>query len=317
MTPREQYLRDATSWSHHNPYTEKPRSGVFCPFSDYEVFPGWQVIIIATTECNASCKHCYLPQKGSFEPKYLKKLIGDLRDYGYSVFLDGAEPLLNRDYLAAYKAADQKFAATNGMVICEKPEYIYELREAGIETLGVSYHFEMHGAFGCIHPRLAETALGIAETANVKGCVMTTITKPFVKNIPQYCEWCVERGFREIRFSNFIAQRRAQRLDRDLILSADDRKFYYEIISQERAKYDEETLKIVSSGSFGDCGSPNVNCTAMRDFVVMTPDYKVYPCRFQTSPGMECGTYRNGFIFTKKYVHLPEHDCASIHLFND
>ena len=317
MTQREQHIFNSTVWSHHHPHVEKLHPTVKSPLLDYELFPGWQIIIMVTSKCNVKCKHCYLPYKGSFNPGELKKIIIGFQHQGYNVYLNGAEPLLNSRYLPAFEAADQKIVMTNGLILCKKPNYIYEISKAGIETIGISYHFDIHSQFSKVPLELAKTALYIAKNAGIRARVMTTITKPYIEKIPEYCAWCVENDFKEIRFTNFITQGRARKMARDLILDADDRKRYYEIITAERDKYPINQLQITSCGSFGACGSPNMTCASMRDFVVLTPEYKVYPCFFQTQPGLECGIYKDGYIFTNKNYKTPEHDCASLHLFND
>ncbi|GEM_PF-2525233 len=313
---RAQYLTAATSWTHHTPFAEQPRTRVPCPYEGYEQYPGWQIIIMPTTVCNAGCKHCYLRNSSSLDPDQLMEMIKNFQSQGYNVYLNGSEPLANPDYLKAFKLADQKIAMTNGEIIYENPPYIYQIADAGIKTLGISYHFDMHKEWSKIPLRLAETALSIAQNAGINARVMTTITKPFIEKIPQYCSWCVERGYPEIRFTNFMSQGRAQTLDRQLILDADDRKRYYEIISEQREKYPIDVLRISSCGSFGACGTPNFSCMAMRDFVVLTPDLKVYPCFFQIEKGMECGVYENGHIFTKIGYTQPQNDCSALRLYN-
>ena len=310
MTERNSYPYSASTWTHHTPYQEKPRPGVYCPYYDYEPFPGWQVVILINSQQNAD------PYQGSFEPNELCKIIKNFQECGYNVLLDGAEPLAKPDFLKAFKEADQKILTTNGMTICERPALIDEIREAGIETLGVYYHFEAQAIFSPVHLGLAKTALKLAENVGIRGRVMTTIIRPNLEKIPDYCAWCVKEGFTEICFTNFIAQDRYSRPEHNVILSEDDRKRYYEIITEQRAKYPEEVLNILSSGTFGVCGSPHMYCTAMRESVVFTPDYKIYPCIHQISPGNECGIYVNGHIFTKKNYPTAEHDCAALHLFN-
>ncbi|MBR3115907.1 radical SAM protein [Candidatus Saccharibacteria bacterium] len=317
MTQREQYLYNASIWTHHHPYIDKPRPAVTSPFSGYEVFPGWQILIMITSECNTRCRHCYLPYEGSFDPDELQNMIAQFQKDGYSVYLNGSEPLLNPEYLPAFQLADQKIVMTNGLVLVQRPEYIREIREAGIGTIGVSYHFDIQTYFSRVSLDVAKRALNIVKDAGIHARVMTTITKPYVDMIPKYCDWCIENGFEEIRFTNFIAQGRAQELDSDLILDLEDRKHYYELITALRAKYSIDELCITSCGSFGDCGSPNMSCMALNDFVILTPDYKVYPCFFQTQPGMECGIYHEGHIYTKTGFKFPRHDCTSLHLFNE
>lgn len=317
MTQREQYLFDSTKWSHGHPYVEKPHPKIDSPDPKYELFPGWQVFIMITSKCNTKCNHCYISYQGSFEPKELINIINGFQKDGYNVYLNGAEPLINPAYLSAFKAADQKIVMTNGLVLYEYPKYIYDIQRAGVETIGVSYHFDIHSYFSKVPLSVARTALYVVKRANMHARVMTTITKPYIDKIPEYCAWCVEYGFKEIRFTNFIAQGKARNLDRDLILNQNDREHYYEVITRERAKYDINELCITSCGSFGNCGSPHMTCAAVRDFVVLTPEYKVYPCFFQAQPGSECGFYQDGHIFTLKNFQSPEHDCASLHLFND
>ena len=314
---REQYLAAATAWTHHHPHIEKPLPKVESPREGYELYPGWQILIMVTSRCNCHCSHCYLPFKGEFDPKELLDVIANFQQQGYNVYLNGAEPLLVPEYLKAFKLADQKIVMTNGLIICEKPTFPYEIREAGIETVGISYHFDIHERFNKKVPlSLAQTALELVELAGMKARVMTTVTRPYLEKIPEYCEWCVKHGFREIRFTNYMSQGRAAAMKDELVLTPDDRKRYYEIITQEREKYPKDVLTITSCGSFGACGTPNISCMAVHDFVVLTPDYKVYPCFFMAQEGRECGFYQDGHIFTKKGIAPYQGDCAALHLFN-
>lgn len=317
MKTREQYLADATSWTHHEPHVEKAPPKVESPIEGYEIYPGWQILIMTTSRCNVQCEHCYIPYTGHFNPDELYDTIKNFQKQGYNVYLNGAEPLIEPGYLRCFRQAGQKIIMTNGMAITCNSQLIYDIRDAGIETVGVSYHFDIHQRFSKVSPSLAEAALKIVELADMKARVMTTITRPFLEKIPEYCAWCVKKGFREIRFTNYMSQGRAKAMKDELALTSDDCKRYYEIISEQREKYPIELLRISSCGSFGACGSPNMTCMAVHDFIVLTPDYKVYPCFFMTEPGRECGFYENGYIFTKKGIMPPRHDCAALHLFND
>ena len=318
MTPREQYLAAATAWTHHHAHVEKAPPQVASPVEGYEIYPGWQILIMTTSRCNTRCEHCYLPFTGQFDPDELYATIQNFQKQGYNVYLNGAEPLMVPEYLKSFRLADQKIAMTNGMVLCDNSQYIYEIRDAGIETLGISYHFDIHKQFSKVSPSLAEAALKITALAGLKARVMTTVTRPYLEKIPEYCAWCVKQGFKEIRFTNYMAQGRAKNMKDELVLTPDDRKRYYEIITEQRMKYPIDELCITSCGSFGACGTPHMSCMAVRDFVVLTPEYKVYPCFFMAQKGMECGFYKDGYIFTKIGC-APEnqHDCYALHLFND
>ena len=314
---REQYLAAATSWTHHHPHAEKAPPQVESPVEGYEIYPGWQILIMTTSKCNARCKHCYIPYEGHFDPDELYDTIRNFQAQGYNVYLNGTEPLLEPRYLRCFKLADQKIVMTNGLAICSNSQYIYDIKEAGIETVGISYHFDAHARFSDVSPYLAEAALKIVDLAGLHARVMTTVTRPYLEKIPEYCAWCVKKGFKEIRFTNYMGQGRAKSMVDEMALTAEDRKRYYEIISEQRKKYPIDLLRISSCGSFGACGSPNMSCMAVRDFIVLTPDLKVYPCFFMTEAGRECGFYKDGYIFTKKDIVLPQHDCAALHLFNE
>ena len=133
--------------------------------------------------------------------------------------------------------------------------------------------------------------------------------------IPEYCSWCYSNGFKNIRFTNFIAQGKAKNL-RELVMTSEDRRRYYEIITDQRKKYPIEQLKIDSCGSFGNCGTPNMSCMALRDFVVLTPDLGVYPCFFLAEHGRECGFYRDGRIWVKTEEPPSADNCLALQTFN-
>ena len=277
----------------------------------YEVYPGRQILIMTTSQCDAPCEHRSVPFVGHFAPDELYEIVQNLQKQGYRVFLDGAEPLVERGYLKSFRLANQKIVSTNGLSIASNSQFVYDIREAGIETVGVSYHFDIQQQLSKVSPSLAEAALKIVELAGMKARVLTTITRPYLEKIPEYCAWCVKNGFREIRFANYISQEGAA-------LSPDDRRRYYEIISEQREKYPVDALRILSCGSFGFCGTFDMTCMAARDCVVLAPDKKVYSCFFQMRPESECGYYKDDQIFVKEKT-VSHYNCSAhcLCLFND
>ena len=303
VTCREQNLTTATATE-----AKSLREG-------YEPYPGRRILITTASQGDGNCK---LPFSSGFGADELYDLVSNFKKQGYSVCLDGVEPLSAPGYLRAFELAEQKTVITNGLSICENSQYIYDIRDAGIETVGVFYHFDIHSRLSKIYLRLAETALDIAKNAFLNTCVVTAMTRPYLDKIPEYCAWCVKKGYNEIRFMNFMGRGWDKNTKDELVLSPDDRRSYYEIISSERKKYPKDILRITSRGSFEACGTPHMGCMAIRDSIVLAPNYMAYPCYYMIESGKECGFYRDGRIFTKKGVVVPfRGDCVALHLHND
>lgn len=279
------------------------------PIEGYERFSGRQVIIMTTLRNNGECENYYIPFSDHFDSDELYETVRNFQNQGYSVRLDGTEPLLDPWHLKSFKLAGQKTAATNGLVLTENSHYIFTIREAGIENINVSYHFDLQKDLSGVPPRLVEAALRIITLGWLKASLTTIITRPYLEKIPEYCEWCIKRGVTEIHFVNYLPQGKA---NDNWVLTPDDRKRYYDIISEQRRKYSAGSLRISSSCSFGACESSNITCRAAYESVVLTPEYKVYPCPFMMKPGKECGFYKDGFVFIKKNLAFPRHDCVAL-----
>ena len=309
MDTKEQRLVRITESQYHNPYVRRLRPrDIPCQYENYEVFPGCQIILMAEIPGSDGA-----PSR-RFDAKDLAMYAEHFRGQGYYVFIDGMEELISKDYLRALIPTDQKIITCSGCLIAEKPALIDDLREAEISTVGINYDFDVHGRLQKCPIYEAKIALDIAKL-RFRTRVITTVTKPYLEKLPEYCEWCASNGYPEILFKNFIQQSNARELD-DLILTAEDRKRYFEIITSLRAKYPIETLRISSSGSFGACGTANMCCTSMRDSVVLTPDLKIYPCTYMMQKGMECGYYMGGYIYTLNNFNMPKDDCLARTIYN-
>ena len=53
----------------------------------------------------------------------------------------------------------------------------------------------------------------------------------------------------------------------------------------------------------------NFNCPAYNDMVVMTPDYKIYPCNFLISKEEEIGYYKDGKIYVVDDYECSPNEC--------
>lgn len=295
--------------SRHCSHDGQTTAQIESSIEDYKRFSGRQVVIMTTSHHHTECENRNAPFSGHFDPDELYRTVQNLQNQGYSVRLDGVEPLLDPWHLKSFKLAGQKTAMTDGQVLTENSHYIFSIREAGIDTINILYHFDLQKDLSGVSPCLVKAALRIVDLEGLKSSIVTTITRPYLREIPKYCEWCVKQGITEIHFMNYLPQGKA---NDNWVLTPDDRKRYYDIISEQRRKYSAGSLRISSSCSFGACESSNITCRAAYESVVLTPEYKVYPCPFMMKPGKECGFYKDGFVFIKKNLVFPRHDCAAL-----
>ena len=73
----------------------------------------------------------------------LQKIILSLRGE-YEIMLNGTEPILNCEYLKAYKLIKQDYILTNGLALINDSRLKAVLKENGITKISISYHFDIH-----------------------------------------------------------------------------------------------------------------------------------------------------------------------------
>ena len=193
-------------------------------------------------------------------------------------------------------------------------EYISELLNYNINTIGISYHFDMHD---CISPVSKDYLDKLFREIIRRGLdvqIMTTITSQNYQNIDRYCEYCYDNGIKKIRFTNFISQGNATKLDERLILDDNQRHSFFDAVEDVRSIYPKDVLEIQRCGSFGrnDNSLKDFKCDAGVNSVVMTPDYKVYPCLFFAKEGNEIGYYKDGCIYIRDDYENDENQCRAI-----
>jgi len=283
----------------------------------YHLFKGNVVKILSCSNCNVNCKHCYISFKGNLTETQINDMVDKLVEK-YEVRINGSEPLLHREYLNALKKAKQKLILTNGLVFKDDYEYISELLNYGIKTIGISYHFDIHDSISLVSKEYLDNLFLEIISRGLNVQVMATITSKNYKEIPKYCEYCVKNGIKKIRFTNFISQGNAKNLDSNLILNDFQRYEFFKIIDAMREKYPKEVLEIQRCGSFGNnIESKKIfNCDAGKGTVVITPDFKVYPCLFFAQPGNEIGYYEDGNIYINNNYENDETECRAILKFN-
>ena len=106
-------------------------------------YQGKIATIMSCTKCNINCKHCYISYTGNLSGEELYDMVDKLKDK-HEVYINGSEPLMNKDYLKSYTLSGYSSPITNGLVFYNNYDYIDELKKAGITNLRISYHFDMH-----------------------------------------------------------------------------------------------------------------------------------------------------------------------------
>lgn len=279
----------------------------------YHVFDGDTLIIMTCSDCNTKCEHCYITYNGNFSKEKLNELVKNFSDK-LEVRINGTEPLLHKEYLEALKEARQTKILTNGLVFKNNYEYLDELKKIGIKTIGISYHFDIHDSISHVSKLYLDELFNVIMEKGLNVQIMTTITSENYKLIPKYCEYCYEKGIRRIRFTNFMRQGNGKNLNDHLILSNEEREEFFSILKMVREKYDIEKLRIERCGSFGKSQTlpSNFECPSGLKSIVITPDYKIYPCIFLINPENEIGFYEDGMIYVKDNYNLKSDECNAI-----
>ncbi len=76
---------------------------------------GSEVCIMACSDCNTKCKHCYISYSGNIREDILLDLCHEL-SHKYKIFLNGTEILLHPGFLDSIKFNKQRSLITNGLV---------------------------------------------------------------------------------------------------------------------------------------------------------------------------------------------------------
>lgn len=262
-------------------------------------YNGRNITIMACSQCNINCKHCYISYDGNYEPDELKNISHELQKK-YAININGTELLTNIKYLETLKEVNQPFFMSNGLAIYKHPEIIDEIKKYGIKSISLSYHFGIQDNISVMSPDNIETVIKLLKENEIQARLLTTITKKNYKNIVEMCDKAYELGVRGIKFTNFLSQGNAVNIENEYILSKEEKQYALTLIDIARQKYDVDELLIERCGSFGRNMSSEKNkfvCDAINDSVTIAPNKKVYPCVFLTKPGYEIGEYKEGKIY--------------------
>ena len=282
-----------------------------------EIYDGKIVNIMSCTKCNANCEHCYISYSGNLDGDELYDMVLKLKDK-YEIYINGSEPLINREYLKSYALSSYSSPITNGLVFYNNFAYIDTLKNYGIDNLRISYHFDMHEQISPVPKKFLEQLFKEIKKRNVKLTIMCSLSKINYQNLEQYCEMAKNFGADAIKFTNFISQGKAKEMDKSLFLDKYDYDIFFELLHKARSKYDKKVLEIQRCGSFGEdtYGMSNFICDAGIDFVCITPDKKVYPCIFFCQAGNEIGYYNDGNIYITNEFKNAHTKCLAKEKYN-
>ncbi len=276
-------------------------------------FKGNRVILMACSKCNVACAHCYIGFKGNREPEQLAELTQSFIESGKHVRIDGAEVLTDLGYLKSYKIAGQDWIMSNGLRIFREPELIDIMKEYGIDTVYMSYHFGIQNELNEITVNMLNEVIKKLREKDMKVVLMTTITNKNVSDISKICDISKELGATGIEFNKLFNQGKAKKL-MDLELSNNDYDTFFSQLHTSREKFGISELEIARSGTFGvdTIFKPNnFKCSAGIRKVVITPDNRVYGCTSICKPGYEIGQYIGGQIYIYSDFYNDRSWCLS------
>lgn len=278
---------------------------------NYIEFGGNYIIIMVCSNCNIRCEHCYISYIGNRDSNELLDLVNNLK-CKYNIELNGSEVLTNLDYLKAYKVIGQHHILSNGKAILENPLAIEKLKDNGITTVALSYHFGIQENISMVKEEELLKIMKLLKDNGIEYRFMTTITSDNHSKIIEMCDNAYNLGARAIKFTNYISQGNAMQLDKNNILTDEQKKYFFEKLLEARAKYNKEDLLIERCGSFGKNnfnGKDNFNCDCITKSVVLTPDNNIYPCVFLAKPGFEIGKYVDGKILIDNKIENNIEKC--------
>lgn len=267
-------------------------------------YTGKTVKIMTCSKCNTKCKHCYINYSGNFDPDELYDVVKNLKKK-YEVKLNGTEPLLNEEYLKSFKIADEDIILTNGLVFKNNLGLVDKIKEAGIKRICISYHFSLHEYISSIKKEYLEEIIPQIRNKGIDVELMCTISKLNYNNIDEFCKKAIELGANYIYFIEYMDTNKIDGLQ----INEEERKEFFKEINEARDKYDKETLMVTRCGNFNRDSyryDKNFNCPAYNNLVVMTPDYKIYPCNLLINKNEEIGYYKDGKIYV-----VDNYDCNS------
>ncbi len=244
-----------------------------------------------TKKCNLRCKHCYLAagKKGKSELSLeeIKFLLDSVKDVGgISVAIGGGEPLTRDDCLEIIEYAVSLgllvSLGTNGTLIDKK-------MAKRLSKFPIKIQISLDGAIKSTHEQVRgkdsyeKTLEGIdnlIDEGMAKDLVIAfTPMKINLLEVAEIIEFAVNKQIPVVQFPPLSPSGRAQSRWADLVLSTEEKLWFWNLISQ-KSKELQGDIDLIA-----DCFSMNIHkigtpykCTIGSQFRI-DPDGKVYPCQ--------------------------------------
>ena len=273
-------------------------------------FKGDNITIMCCSKCNIKCKHCYIEYSGDIPCNELEELVLKLKDK-YNVSLNGTELLLQPGYLKVLKLINQDRVITNGLVIHNNDKLIEEMKDSGIEWVGMSYHFDFHDMISPVKKEIVIDNIIKLKGNNINVELMATISAINYRNIENMVQEAIMLGADCIRFTNLFNEGRTNSLDNKLLLTEEQINDFFDQFYHCKEKYKDKIL-VRRSGTFSrDERKENSSyyCPAGDKNIAIAPNYKVYPCPFLVKEGYEIGKYENGKIYIEEMYENDNTKC--------
>lgn len=278
-------------------------------------YTGNEVTIMACSDCNTKCKHCYIGYSGNFTHDVLLELCLTLLKR-YKVSLNGTELLLHPEYFDIMQLIEQDFIITNGLELSKNPALIHELCKIGIKYVGISDHFFIHETISSVNTEMIENLLKVLSANGFCADIRTTITSQNYNRLNEMCDLAYAMGASGIKFTNYIHAGAATELNEDNILLDEQLMEFFRQLEIARSRYDKSEFNIRRCGTFGYSNNGKFHCPAINESVIITPDLKVYPCIFLARRGYEIGIVKNNKIFLYDQYQFDGKVCMAMQLLN-
>lgn len=280
---------------------------------ELELYKGNRVTLMACSNCNANCSDCYIGYNGNRDPEELYSIAEILKKDGKHVRIDGAEVLTNLDYLKTLKLVGQNWIMTNGLKIYYEPITIDLLKQNGVDTVYMSYHFEIQDIIDSVPSFIVEEVIKKLKSANFNIYLNCTLTNKNYMNIISFAKKAYELGVKGIGFNKIFQQGKAVDIA-NLDLSTQQLLVFFKDLNFIRNQYDPNEFYITRGGSLGHdtfTGKDNFRCNAGHNHVMITPDSNVYCCNSMCKPGYEIGIFKNGKVYIYKDFEHDESICLA------
>lgn len=213
-----------------------------------------------TRACNLGCRHCYInattphPEEWTLEDGLA--FIDELSAMHVPiVILTGGEPLMSPHLLEYARHAKKRglrmVISSNGTLIT--PELAQELREVGIQYVGVSIdsaHPERHDAFRGVDGAFERALSGIraARDAGIPTGLRVTLTKHNYRELPELIELCLAEEIPRFCVYHLVPTGRGRYIA-DWDLTKQQRRWVLDVLYGRAKALKDEPIEILTTDS--------------------------------------------------------------------